>query len=83
VRSGQWHSFQLQLFPDGTCGVAVDGAAVVHPTSWVPTDRQFRVVLKGRSHGNVMLHGPLDVWEGVRGDIDWRALAPSGSDSTQ
>ncbi len=33
---------------------------------------RFKIILGGRSHGTVMLHGPLEVWEGVRGDVDWR-----------
>ena len=75
VRSGAWHRFRLQLFPDGTCGVAVDGQPILHSQERIPIDRPFGVMLIGRSHGNVMLHGPLEVWEGVRGDIDWRVLS--------
>lgn len=75
VRSGEWHRFRLQLFPDGSCGVAVDGVPILHETGPVSLDRPFRLVLDGNSYLTKMLHGPLVVWTGVKGDIDWRVLA--------
>lgn len=71
---GRWYRVRVQLFPDGRCGVAVDGRPVWVSGSTLPLDRPFRVVLHGNSAGTRMLFGPLEVWEGVRGDVDWRLV---------
>ena len=72
VFDGSWNRFVVQLFPDGTCGFGFDGEAIGRTEGGVSVDGPFQVILESRSHGTVMLHGPLQVWEGVRGDIDWR-----------
>ena len=74
MQSGGWQRARLQLFPDGTCRVAVNGIPVAHPTRRVSLERPFRVLLSGHSYQTRMLHGPLEVWTGVKGDIDWRVL---------
>lgn len=71
---GRWYRVQVQLFPDGRCGVAVDGRPVWVSGTALPLDRPFRVVLQGNSAGTRMLFGPVEVWEGVRGDVDWRVV---------
>ncbi len=75
IRSGMWHRFQLQLFPDGSCGLAIDQTPVSFVTGSINPDSDFRVMLQGNSFQTQMLHGPLEVWTGVKGDIDWRVLA--------
>jgi hypothetical protein len=39
----------------------------------VPLDEPLRVALHGQSVGTRMLVGSLEVWTGVRADIDWAA----------
>ena len=60
------------FFADGTCGFGLDGEAISRTEVGVSVDGPFQIILESRSHGTVMLHGPLEVWEGVRGDMDWR-----------
>jgi len=33
--------------------------------------RPFRIVFAGQTVGSPLLVGPLEVWEGVRMDVDW------------
>ncbi len=73
--SGEAYRLTLQLFPDGTCGVAVDGEPVSR--SRVPEgniEAPHRVVLQGKSVDTEMLVGPVRVWTGVRGSVDWSEL---------
>jgi hypothetical protein len=74
IRLGSWHRFRLQLFPDGSCGLAIDEQPVLFVTGSVNTASDFRLMLEGNSFETKMLHGPLEVWTGVKGDIDWRVL---------
>ena len=72
IGSGQWYRVILQLFPDGSCALAINGRAVWHSSAPVPLDRPFRVVLHGSSVDTRVLVGPVTVWTGVREGIDWR-----------
>ncbi len=74
--SGAWFRLRIQLFPDGSCGVALNGDPVIITHERVSTDGRFRVFLAASSVETLILHGPLEVWEGVRDDIDWRVLDP-------
>jgi DNA-binding SARP family transcriptional activator len=79
MRSGSWYTVRIQLFPDGSCGVALNGRPVWRTGAADPSDKPFRVSLWGSSLGSNMLVGPLEVWEGVRGDIDWREVDAPGA----
>jgi len=80
IASGRWYKVRVQVFPDGRCGYALDGKPLaVSDLPQVPLGRAYRVVLHGNSLGNRMLVGPIEVWNGVRDDVDWTAL---GRDST-
>ncbi|HEY0997332.1 MAG TPA: AAA family ATPase [Gemmatimonadaceae bacterium] len=74
IRDGRWVTVDLQLLPDGRCAVAIDGVPRAVSRSPVPLDRPFRLVLSGQSVATRMLVGPLELWEGVRGDVDWSLL---------
>jgi len=74
LRSGIWYSIRLQLFPDGRCGVAVNGTAVAINDESLALDHPYYAVLEGNSLGNRMLVGPVEVWEGVRQGVDWSAV---------
>jgi hypothetical protein len=71
---GRWYRVRIQVFADGRCGVAVDGRPVWVSGSAIRLNRPFHVVLQGNSAGTRMLVGPVEVWEGVRGDVDWRLV---------
>lgn len=65
----------LQIFPDGTCGVAIDGRAVWRSPGTVDLDAPFHVVLEGNSLDTKILIGPVEVWRGMRDDVvDWLAV---------
>jgi DNA-binding SARP family transcriptional activator len=79
VNSGEWYRAQVQIFPDGRCGLAIDGRPLGVLGESVPPDDRYWVVVEGNSLGNHMLVGPLHVWDGVRSDIDWSQLdKPAG-----
>ena len=76
-RRGRWIRFRVQIFPDGRCGVAVNGKPL-----WLSSARVFarpnvRVVAYGNSSETDALVGPVDVLEGVPGDIDWSEIGVS------
>jgi DNA-binding SARP family transcriptional activator len=74
IGSTQWYDFRLQLFPDGTCGLAINGSPVARTESKIPLDGTYRVITEGRSRDTQVLVGPLQVWQGVKTDVDWSAL---------
>lgn len=74
VDSGKWYSVVAQIFPDGRCGVAVEGKPLMISHTTIPPSDRYWVVVDGNSVGNRMLVGPLRVWTGVRSDLDWAAL---------
>ena len=74
-RRGAWIAVALQVFPDGRCGVAINGAPVTVSPSRVITDSVVRVLLFGNSAGSKVLAGPLTLRSGVPADIDWSRVA--------
>jgi len=74
--SGKPHRFRMQIFPDGRCGLAVDGRPVLILSSALPPSARYQVMLNGNSVGSRILVGPVDVWQGVRTDVDWAAALP-------
>lgn len=71
---GVWIDVDLQLFPDGRCGVALAGRAQWISSVAVPTDMPMALMLEGKSVRGRALIGPLEVWIGVRPGIDWLPL---------
>lgn len=69
--TGDWWTLRLQIFPDGHCGVAVNGTVILVTPDPILLHEDFWVRLGDSSAGTRMLHGPLDVWTGVRMDVDW------------
>jgi hypothetical protein len=62
---------RLQLFPDGRCGVAIDGVARLIHDRQVSMGDSAVLIISAYSHRTRILVGPLDVWTGVRGGVDW------------
>ena len=74
IGDGRPYRVRLQIFPDGRCGMAVNGAAL-----WISPDRfDDRVPVRLRTYGNSwntrMLLGSLTISAGVPGDIDWTRI---------
>ncbi len=76
LASGKWYRLRLQVFPDGTCGVALGDRPLWRSQSSLPLDRPYRLFLDGNSLNTRILVGPVEVWQGVRDDVDWMALDP-------
>ena len=72
--SGRPYRVRIQLFPDGRCGVAIDGK----PLSIVPglplDSSRYRLVIAGNSAQTDILVGEVRMWTGVPSDIRWLDL---------
>ncbi len=73
-RADRWWTARIQLFPDGRCGVAINGQPVWLSTEPTGFSGQWWIELGFASQRTRMLHGPLRVWRGVPADIDWSPL---------
>ena len=71
LRSGAWWTLRIQIFPDGRCGLAVNDQVVWLSPEPIQLDGDFRLRLGDESAGTKLLHGPLQIWTGVRTDINW------------
>jgi len=88
MRTGRRTRLNLQLFPDGRCGLAIDGVAIaiigapVPRTSSLPA--RARLIVMGNSYRTQVLIGPITLQEGVDTTIDWSRArrAPSRSLAT-
>lgn len=77
VADGSWHTVTLQIFSDGRCALAIDGAPVAISRNALAVDRPLHVMIDGRSVKTTVEVGALETWSGVRGDIDWGRLGRS------
>ncbi len=76
-RSPGPYTVQIQIFPDGTCGLAIDGTPVWRSADPVIDPREtFQVVIAGHSVGTEILVGRLVMWRGMKAETDWAALPP-------
>ena len=73
-RSGTWFHVRLQIFPDGRCGVAVNGIPTARGQFGAILDSAERVVIFGNSFATKVLVGPLTIRAGVPDDVDWSQL---------
>ncbi len=74
IRSREWYRVRVQIFPDGTCGMSINGVPAWWSGPRPYAARPLRVVLGYSSKGTRILVGPLEVWRGVKPDVDWSAL---------
>jgi hypothetical protein len=75
MKSGAWYRVRLQIFPDGRCGVAVNGVSMF---VGMPTHELQRawLFLDGASVRTLILVGPLTIVRGVPTDVDWSHVVP-------
>jgi len=70
----RWYRLRVQVFPDGTCGFAIDGVPRWRSEWANPPSERYTIKLYGQSVDTQLLVGPLQVWYGVRTDVDWSVL---------
>jgi hypothetical protein len=78
LRSGRWFRIRLQIFPDGRCAAAIDGKPIGRAQTPLDLNRPYRVLIEGKSVHTRILVGSLEVWEGVKGGVDWSLLDRRG-----
>lgn len=78
IDDGSWYRVRLQLFPDGRCGIAINGRAVMIETGSGPVQYPVLPILQGMSVGTRILVGRVIINSGVPGDVDWSSLEPDG-----
>ncbi len=61
----------LQLLPDGRCGVAVNGNAMQVSMAEVSASVSRHLIVDGQSVRTRLLVENIEVWRGVKNDIDW------------
>jgi DNA-binding SARP family transcriptional activator len=72
LRDGAWHEVEVQVLPDGRCGVATDGQLLALSDQPIDTRRPLRVLIEGQSAGTTIEVGAVEAWTGIRGDVAWR-----------
>lgn len=71
LTDGGWHRVRIQIFPDASCGYAIDGIPLLRSRPAEARRAGVRLAFSGQSVGTRILIGPVVVWEGVKTDIDW------------
>jgi len=71
VADGRWWRLRLQLFPDGRCGLAVNGTPIGLVDAGAPPTGRLRVMILGNSFRTRIAVGRVRVYEGVLRDVDW------------
>lgn len=79
--SGQWVRVRMQLWPDGRCGLAINGRPVLLSESPAQFSSTMVVYFVGHSVGTVVGLGRVRVWTGVRPGVDWSVLEMSRGDA--
>jgi hypothetical protein len=71
LRTGAWWTLRIQVLPDGRCGIAINHRVLRLSAEPIPVEATYHLWLGDESAGARLLHGPLQVWTGVRTDIRW------------
>jgi hypothetical protein len=61
----------MQAFPDGRCGIALDGERPLISGGTLPRLDSLFVLIQGNSVGTRMLVGPMRIGIGIAPGIDW------------
>lgn len=75
MRNGALTRLRIQTFPDGRCGLALNGNAIAVSDYPTALGDSAMVLIHGYSHRTVIAVGRTAVWLGVRRDIDWTRVA--------
>jgi hypothetical protein len=74
VRTARWYELVVQLFPDGRCGIAINGrpVGVTEQHGWSMDSAYLSFF--GNSRGTRLLVGRVEVFRGVLPEIPWPFL---------
>lgn len=75
LADGRAHRLRIQIFPDRTCGIAIDGRSIWHSTRPMDGEFPYRLAMFGRTVGAQLLVGPIEIWEGVKPGVDWGVVS--------
>jgi hypothetical protein len=70
-RTGRPWRLTVQMFPDGSCGAAMDGQPVFWVAAGKPPAVSYRIGIYGSSYKTSVAVGPLEIFTGVKPGIDW------------
>jgi DNA-binding SARP family transcriptional activator len=73
-----WYRVRLQVFPDGRCGIAINGHALRIMESDGPWQNPVHLILQGNSVESPMLVRRVRLRAGVASDVDWTQLRFDG-----
>ena len=71
---GRWFRLRIQIFPDGSCGYAIDGVPVLRSSAVLSPAGPFHLLFHAAGPGASMQVGAVEMWEGVRGGVEWDGL---------
>lgn len=71
VARGEWTRVRIQVFPDGRCGLAINGQPRAILNQPIGLGDSALIMFGGFSYHTRILVGAVEVWRGVRRDIDW------------
>jgi hypothetical protein len=74
MTSGEPVELLLQVFPDGSCGLALDGKPLIHVSSGRPLSRNLRLILFDQAKNTRIAIGAVDLFRGVVPSLDWRTV---------
>jgi DNA-binding SARP family transcriptional activator len=63
---------RVQVFPDGRCGIALDGTPIWVSPGAISNADSLNAVIEGNSVGTRILVGRVRISSGVSSDVDWR-----------
>lgn len=74
LTDGRWAWVELQVLPDGRCGVAVDGTPIGLTRTRQPVGRLVELMIQGYAHRTQSLVDTVEVYRGVLHPEWWTAL---------
>lgn len=80
-KRGRWFHVRMQIFPDGRCGVAVNGVPLAVTIERAIVDSSVRIMTFGNSAETKALVGPMTLRTGVGDDVDWSRLGDAVPDA--
>lgn len=73
VSNGSWHRWLVQVFPDGRCGIAMDGQPLWISKRAIRRSRSLVALIDGRGVNTRILVDTVRVWEGMAPGVNWAA----------